>query len=263
MLNSLTVPASASLSALVLGIWEIIFFSFGTTLHPTATPYRIYSCHGNICSEGRERKREREQRRKKKSILSWQRINWFYYSQPSDSFHHRWRGDGGPAEGAVCVWVVINYCWGLGHAGHTPWLSETQLISQPPSLERKGAKTNPIILIKHFSYSRPPCLNQHLGRKGTGMANIDPGEEVERQRQTYHPSVGEELLSPLWGCHPRFHWLTVSRSIESDSVGEARCSCSCGFHFSKIRKKNVQSGISSGRERGMEMWRDVTQTRQR
>lgn len=187
-----------------------------------------------------ERGRERENRGgKKKSILSWQRINWFYYSQPADSFHHRWRGDGGPAEGAVCVWVVINYCRGLGRAGHTPWLSETQLISQPPSLERKGAKTNPIILIKHFSYSRPPCLNQHLGRKGTGMANIDPGEEVERQRQTYHPSVGEELLSPLWGCHPRFHWLTVSRSIESDSVGEARCSCSCGFHFSKIRKKNV------------------------
>lgn len=45
------------------------FFSFGTTLHPTATLYRIYSCHGNICSEGRERKREREQRRKKKKVF--------------------------------------------------------------------------------------------------------------------------------------------------------------------------------------------------
>lgn len=26
--------------------------------------------------------------------------------------------------------------------------------------------------------------------------SVGPGEEVERERQTYHPSVGEDLLSP-------------------------------------------------------------------
>lgn len=31
----------------------------------------------------------------------------------------------------------------------------------------------------------------------------------------------------------------------------------------KKLSKNAESGVSSGRERGMEMWRDVTQTRQR
>lgn len=123
-----------------------LFFHGNYFTSSTATPYRIYSCHGNIWAREREnreregdregegvekkRKREWEIKKKRKSIESWQGNNWFHYIQPADSLYHRWQGDGGPAKEAdVCVWVVINYCRGQGCAGHTPWLNETKLIS--------------------------------------------------------------------------------------------------------------------------------------
>lgn len=48
----------------------------------------------------------------------------------------------------------------------------------------------------------------------------------------------------------------MSRSIESDSVGEARGSCSCGFHFAKIRrqKKNNKKTGSKITEFGRLKW---------
>lgn len=110
------------------------YFFMGTTLHPQQLLHTGSTVAMAISvPKKREKWREggREQKKKKKkSIQSWQGNNWFHYIQPADSLYHQWQGDGRHAKTAcVRVWVVINYCWGQGCAGHTPWLNETKLIS--------------------------------------------------------------------------------------------------------------------------------------
>ena len=119
------------------------YFSTGTTLHPqqllrtrstVAMAISVAGKKKRAREQGREGEREQKKRKKKKekrkSIQSWQGNNWFHYIQPADSLYHQWQGDGRHTERAcVCVWAVINYCWGQGCAGRTPWLNETKLIS--------------------------------------------------------------------------------------------------------------------------------------
>lgn len=134
MLNSLTIPtplpttASAFLSALVLGICKIIF---PRELLYILNSYSIQDLQLPWQYLWQKKEREREQKKKKKkSVQSWQGNNWFHYIQPADSLYHQWQGDGRHGEKAcVCVWAVINYCWGQGWAGRTSWLNETKLIS--------------------------------------------------------------------------------------------------------------------------------------
>lgn len=75
----------------------------------------------------------------------------------------------------------------------------------------------------------------HFGGRG-GKLN---GKYYDNRPQTWHLSVGENLLSLIWGCHSHFHWVTeVSWSIEQDSVGEAECSCSCGFLSFVLKRRS-------------------------
>lgn len=160
MLNSLTIPLPTTACAFplcsCLGDLQD-YFSTGTTLHPQQLLH-TGSTVAMAMSVAEKRGREREGEQKiGKSIQSWQGNNWFHYIQPADSLYHQWQGDGRHRERAcVCVWAVINYCWGQGWGGRTHWLNETKPtvypsdISLPPSQESEGAQTNPIILIKYF-----------------------------------------------------------------------------------------------------------------
>lgn len=145
------------LFALVLGICKIIFpreLLYILNSYSIQDPQLPWQC----LWQKREGERGREGEQKiGKSIQSWQGNNWFHYIQPADSLYHQWQGDGRHRERAcVCVWAVINYCWGQGWGGRTHWLNETKPtvypsdISLPPSQESEGAQTNPIILIKYF-----------------------------------------------------------------------------------------------------------------
>lgn len=139
MLNSLTIPtplpttASAFLAALVLGICKIIFPRELLYILNSYSVQDLQLPWQYLWQKKKESQGERERGSKKKkreSIQSWQGNNWFHYIQPADSLYHQWQGDGRHTERAcVCVWVVINYCWGQGCAGRTPWLNETKLIS--------------------------------------------------------------------------------------------------------------------------------------
>lgn len=102
------------------------YFSTGTTLHPQ----QLFHTGSTVAMAISVEKKRGSVKKKRKSIWSWQGNNWFHYIQPADSLYHQWQGDGRHGERAcVCVWVVINYCWGQGCAGRTHWLNETKLIS--------------------------------------------------------------------------------------------------------------------------------------
>lgn len=104
------------------------YFSTGTTLHPQQLLH-TGSTVAMAIAVAVIKERVREQK-KRKSIQSWQGNNWFHYIQPADSLYHQWQGNGRhPERASVCVWAVINYCWGQGCVGRTPWLNETKLIS--------------------------------------------------------------------------------------------------------------------------------------
>lgn len=74
------------------------YFSTGTTLHPQQLLHPGSTVAMAISVAWKktrlsERGRSQKEKKKEKSIQSWQENNWFHYIRPADSLYHQWQGD--------------------------------------------------------------------------------------------------------------------------------------------------------------------------